>query len=96
MIMVMNIIVSLIGLGGIILARHLVWRGTGMGIKSHLFILALKLFISSVIIGLFLLYAEKHLWSLLILSGMINIIIFHFIEAFVTQGKLLHQGEVNV
>ena len=92
----MNIIVSLIGLGGIILARHLVWRGTGMGIKSHLFILALKLFISSVIIGLFLLYAEKHLWSLLILSGMINIIIFHFIEAFVTQGKLLHQGEVNV
>ena len=92
----MNIIVSLIGLGGIILARHLVWRGTGMGIKSHLFILALKLFISSVIIGLFLLYVEKNLWSLLILSGMINIIIFHFIEALVTQGKLLHQGEVNV
>ena len=96
MIIVMNIFISLIGLGGIFLARHLVWKGTGMGIKSHLFILALKLFISSVIIGLFLLYAEKHLWSLLILSGMINIIIFHFIEAFVTQGKLLHQGEVNV
>ena len=96
MIIVMNIIVSLIGLGGIILARHLVWRGTGMGIKSHLFILALKLFIFSVIIGLFLLYAEKYIWSLLILSGMINIIIFHFIEAFVTQEKLLHQGEKNV
>ena len=92
----MNIIISLIGLGGIILARHLVWRGTEMGIKSHLFILALKLFVSSIIIGLFLLYAEKHLWSLLILSGMINIIIFHFIEAFVTQEKLLHQEEVNV
>ena len=96
MIIVMNIIISLIGLGGIILARHLVWRGTGKGIKFHLSILALKLFIYSVIIGLFLMYAEKHLWSLLILSGMMNIIICHFIEAFVTQGKLLHQGEVNV
>ena len=90
MIIVMNILISLIGLGGIILARHLVWDGTGMGIKSHLFILVLKLVVSSVIIGLFLIYAEKHLWSLLILSGMINIITFHFIEAFATQKKLSH------
>ena len=90
MIIVMNIVISLIGLGGIILARHLVWKGTGMGIKSHLILLTLKLIISSVIIGLFLLYVEKHIWSLLILSGMINIITFHFIEAFATQKKLSH------
>ena len=86
----MNIIISLIGFWGIILARQLVWNGTGMGIKSHLIILTLKLIVSSVIIGFFLLYAEKHIWSLLILSGMINVITFHFIEAFVTQKKLLH------
>ena len=92
----MNIVISLIGLGGIILARHLVWKGTGMGIKFHLILLALKLIISSVIIGLFLIYVEKHIWSLLILSGMINVITFHFIEAFTTQKKLLHQGEINV
>ena len=92
----MNIIISLIGLGGIILARYLAWKGSGMGIKFHLFILVFKLIITSVIIGLFLIYAEKHIWSFLILSGMLNIIIFHFIEAFVTQKKLLHQGEVNV
>ena len=92
----MNIIISLIGLWGIILARYLAWKGSGMGIKFHLFILVFKLIITSVIIGLFLIYAEKHIWSFLILSGMLNIIIFHFIEAFVTQGKLLHQGEVNV
>jgi len=92
----MNIIISLIGLGGIILARQLVLNGTGMGIKSHLIILTLKLIVSSIIIGLFLLYTEKHIWSLLILSGMINVITFHFIEAFVTQKKLLHQGEMNV
>ena len=96
MIVVMNIIISLIGLGGIILARHLAWEGNGMGIKSHLFILVLKVIASSVIVGLFLVSSEKHIWSMLILSGMINIIIFHFIEAFATQKKLLHKREVNV
>ena len=96
MIVVMNIIISLIGAGGILVARNLVWRGTGMGIKYHLIILALKLLISSVIIGLFLLYAVKHIWSLLIISGMINIITFHFIEAFATQKKLLHKEGLNV
>ena len=90
MIIIMNIIIAMVGAGGIILARHLVWRGTGMGIKSHLFILALKLLISFFIIGLFLLYAEKHFWSIIILSAMTNIIIFHFIEAFATQEKMLH------
>ena len=96
MIIVMNIIIFLIGIGGIILARHLVWKGTGMGIKSHLILLTLKLFVISVIIGLFLIYAEKHIWTFLILSGMLNIIIFHFIEAFVTQKKLLLQKRINV
>ena len=96
MIMIMNIIISLIGLGGIILARHLAWEGSGMGIKSHLFILALKLIVSSLIVGLFLVCSEKNIWSMLILSGMINIIIFHFIEAFSTQKKLLHKRGVNV
>ena len=92
----MNIIISLIGLGGIILARQLVLNGTGMGIKSHLIIITLKLIVSSIIIGLFLLYTEKNIWSLLILSGMINVITFHFIEAFVTQKKLLFQRGMNV
>ena len=92
----MNIIIFLIGVGSIILARYLVSRGTGMGIKFHLLILAFKLLISSVIIGLFLMYAEKHIWSLLILSGMINVITFHFIEAFATQKKLLHKEGLNV
>ena len=96
MIIVMNIIIFLIGAGGIIVARNLVWRGTGIGIKFHLIILALKLLISSAIIGLFLLYAEKHIWSLLILSGMINIIIFHFIEAFLTQKQLINNRDLNV
>ncbi len=96
MIIIMNIIIALIGMLGIILARNMVVRGTGMGIKFHLNILALKLLVSSFIIGLFLIYAEKHIWSLLILSGMINVITFHFIEAFVTQKKLLFQRGMNV
>ena len=96
MIIVFNIIIALIGLGGIILARYFVWKGTGMGIKPHLLILASKLLVTSVIIALFLMYAEKHIWSLLILSGMINIIVFHFIEAFVTQEKLINNRNLNV
>ena len=96
MIIVMNIIISLIGLGGIFLGNHLILRGAGMGLKFHLFILALKLIISSIIIGLFLIYSEAHIWSLLILSGVINIITFHFLEAFTTQKKLLKRREMNV
>ena len=96
MIIVMNIIISLIGLGGIILARYFVWEGSGMGIKPHLIILLSKLITSSIIIGLFLMNTDSHYWLFLILSGMINIIIFHFIEAFITQKKLLHQRRVNV
>ena len=96
MIIVMNIIISLMGIGAIFLARHFAFKGTGMGIKSHLFILALKLLISFFIIGSFLLYAEKHLWPIIILSAMTNIIIFHFIEAFVTQVKMLHGRGVDV
>ena len=96
MIIVMNIIISIIGLGGIFLARNLAWKGTGMGIKFHLYILALKLIIACIIVGIFLMYAAQDKWSVLILSGMINIIIFHFIEAFATQGKLSHRGRVNV
>ena len=90
MIIVMNIIIFLIGAGGIIVARNLVWRGTGMGIKSHLILLTLKLIVFSIIIGLFLVCSEKYIWSMLILSGMINVITFHFIEAFATQKKLSH------
>ena len=96
MIVVMNIIISLIGSAGIIMARHLVWEGIGMGIKSHLLILTSKLLVTSVIIALFLMYAEKHIWSLLILSGMINIIIFHFFEAFITQRQMINNRSLNV
>ena len=95
MIIVMNILIFLIGLGGIILARHLVWEGTGLGIKPHLIILLLKLISSSIIVGFFLVYTERHYWSLLILSGMINLVIFHFIEAFATQDKLIHKKGMN-
>ena len=90
----MNIIIALIGLGSIVLARNLVYKGTGMGIKSHLIILILKLIVSSIIIGIFLIYVEKHFWPFLILSGMTNIIISHFIEAFITQKKLI-KGKIE-
>ena len=96
MIIIMNIIIALVGLGGIIFARNMVWQGTGMGIQPHLIILLLKLIISSIIIGFFLIFSERHLWILFILSGMINIVIFHFMEALLTQKLLVYQRESNV
>ena len=70
----MNIIISLIGLGGIILANYLVSKGAGMGIHYHLIILGLKLFVSFIIVGLFLFYVDKEIWPWFILSGMINFV----------------------
>ena len=96
MIIIMNILISLVGIGGIIIARNMVWHGTGMGIKPHLIILFIKLIVSSIIIGLFLMYAERHVWSIILLSGMINVVVLHFIEAFITQKLLLYHREVNV
>ena len=87
----MNILISLIGLVGIIIAKNMAWQGIGMGIKSHLIIFLLKLIASSIIIGLFLIYIERHNWTFPIISGVINIVIFHFIEAFATQKILLHR-----
>ena len=92
----MNILISLIGLIGIIIAKNMVWEGTGMGIKPHLLILLMKLIVSSIVIGLFLIYTEKHFWSFFILSGLFNIVTFHFIEAFITQRMLLNQKSLNV
>jgi len=92
----MNIFLSLIGLGGIIVATYLSYNGPGIGIRSHLLILLWKLMVSSLIIGLFLIYAEKYIWPLLILSGMVNIVVFHFIEAFATQKQLINNRNLIV
>ena len=96
MIIVMNIIISLIGVGVIAIAKYLAWHGIGLGIKSHLFILLSKIIIFSIIIGLFVIYSEKNTWSLLILSGMTNVIILHFIEGFTTQQTLVNYRKLDV
>ena len=96
MIIIMNILISLVGLGGIIIARNMVYQGTEMRIKSHLIVLLLKLIVSSMIIGLFLINTKRDFWSIFILSGMSNIVVLHFIEAFITQKKLLHKWRINV
>ena len=49
-------------------------------LRSHLVILTLKLLLYSIIIGLFILLLETSIWSILIISGMLNIVSFHFLE----------------
>ena len=96
MIIIMNIIISLIGLGVIVIAKYLAWHDIGLALKSHLFILLSKLIVFSIIIGLFVLYSDKNTLSLLILSGMTNVIILHFIEGFTTQQTLLNYRKHDV
>ena len=95
-IIVMNIIISLIGVGVIAIAKYQAWRGIGLGIKSHLFILLSKIMVFSIIIGSFVIYSDKNTWSLLILSGMTNVIILHFIEGLITQQILLNYRKLDV
>ena len=92
----MNILISLVGIGGIIFAIEMVWRGTDRGINHHLIILLFKLITYVSIVGLFLIYADKNIWLHLIISGMVNFIIFHFIEAFLTQKRLVFKRGSNV
>ena len=92
----MNILITLVGLICIIFAGDWVWHGTGQGINSHLIILLYKFIASSIIIGLFLISTEKDYWLTLILSGMVNFILFHFIEAFITQKLLVYKRGTNV
>lgn len=91
----MNLIIGLIGLGGLILTSR--WTlNNNSWFRSHLVILALKLFLFTIIIGLFVVFSEKNIWSILIISGMLNIVSFHFLEAYLTQKRLLHIEKVNV
>ena len=95
MILLMNLIISIIGLGSIILARIWILNNNNW-LSFHLVFLTLKLFLNSFIIGLFIVFSEKNIWSILIISGMLNIVSFHFLEAYLTQKQLLHIERVDV
>ena len=92
----MNLIITLIGLGSIFLAYRFILHGNKTWIRSHLFILSFKLLLCSITILIFTIHSAKNGWSILIISGVLNIIIFHFLEAYITQKKLLHKRSVNV
>ena len=95
MILLMNLIIGIIGLGSIILARIWILNNNNW-LSSHLVFLTLKLFLDSFIIGLFIVFSEKNIWLILIISGMLNIVSFHFLEAYLTQKQLLHIERVDV
>ena len=96
MILLMNIIIALAGFLGIVAARKLSKQGEKFDLKSHFMILGIKVVFISVIITLFCLSTEKNTHVILILTGLLNLIVFHFIEAFVTQGKLINNRNLNV
>lgn len=92
----MNIIIALAGFVGIIAARKLSKDDEELELKNHFVILGIKVVFISAIVSIFYLSTEKNTHALLILTGLLNLIVFHFIEAFVTQKKLIKNRNLNV
>ena len=92
----MNIIIALAGFVGIIAARKLSRQTERMDLKNHFVILGIKVVFISVIVTLFCFNTEKNTHALLILTGLLNLIVFHFIEAFITQKKIINNSNLNV
>ena len=92
----MNIIIALAGFVGIVAAKKLSKQGGKLDLKNHFLILGIKIVFISVIVGLFCLSTEKNTHAILILTGLLNLIVCHFIEAFVTQGRLVNNSNLNV
>ena len=95
MIILLNLIIGMIGLGSIILSRRWILNNNNW-LSFHLVFLTLKLLLDSFIIGLFIVFSEKNIWSILIISGMLNIVSFHFLEAYLTQKQLLNIERIDV
>ena len=91
MILLMNIIIALAGFVGIIAARKLSRQTERMDLNNHFVILGIKVVFISAIVILFCFNTEKNTPALLILTGLLNLIVFHFIEAFVTQKKMINK-----
>ena len=87
MILLMNIIIALAGFVGIVATRKLSKPDEELGLKNHFVILGIKVVFISAIVSLFCLSTEKNTHVLLILTGLFNLIVFHFIEAFATQNN---------
>ena len=96
MILLMNIIIALAGFVGIVAARKLSKHNEELELKNHFVILGIKVVFISAIVSIFYLSTEKNTHALLILTGLLNLIVFHFIEAFVTQKKLIKNSNLNV
>ena len=96
MILLMNIIITLVGFVGIVVAGKLSKQGEKLDLKNHFIIFGVKIAFISLIVSLFCLSTEKNTHAILILTGLLNLIVFHFIEAFVTQGKLINNRNLNV
>ena len=96
MILLMNIIIALAGFVGIVVARKLSKQGEKLDLKHHFIILGVKVVFISVIVSLFCLSTEKNTHAILILTGLLNLIVFHFIEAFITQKKFINNRNLNV
>jgi len=95
MILLMNIIIALAGFVGIVVAKKISNESINLDFKNHFVLLGVKVVFVSLIVSIFCLNTEKNTHAIIILTGLLNLIVFHFIEAFITQNKLINNRDLN-
>jgi len=95
-ILLMNIIIAPAGFVGIVATRKLSKPDEELGLKNHFVILGIKVVFISAIVSLFCLSTEKTSYFKIFIQQVMNLIVFHFIEAFATQKKLINNRNLIV
>ena len=60
-----------------------------LGYKQHFKVLIRKFFIYIIIISMFIFFADSQFRQNIVIYGMLNILIFHFIDGMIVQKKLI-------
>ena len=93
---ILNITIALIGLISIFLTRKINLEHIDLGFKRHFIILAFKMAFYFFTVFTFLMFMDKVYWPIAIISSLINIILFHFTEAYFSYRNLLIKRNPNV
>ena len=96
MMIILNIAIAFIGLISIFLTRKINLEQLDLGFKRHFIILALKMAFYFLAVFIFLMLMDKIYWPRAIISSLLNIILFHFSEAFFSYRNLLIKKNLNV
>ena len=62
---------------------------------NHFFLLSIKLILCSLAVLVTCLFSDKEKLLFIVLSGSFNLVLFHFLEGYILQVKLLKKGNID-